>query len=66
MMKNVHVGWGPVGLTRIVPNPTQITLKDPGKLEVGNIIILEYTANIQGDISWQSSDTNVATIDKTG
>lgn len=66
MMKNVHVGWGPVGLTRIVPNPTQITLKDPGKLEVGNKIILEYTANIQGDIRWQSSNTNVATIDENG
>lgn len=66
MMKNVHVGWGPVGLTRIVPNPTQITLKDPGKLEVGITTTLEYTANIQGDISWQSSNSNVATIDKNG
>lgn len=66
MMKNVHVGWGPVGLTRIVPNPTQITLKDPGKLEVGSTTTLEYTANIQGDISWQSSNYNVATIDKNG
>lgn len=66
MMKNVHVGWGPVGLTRIVPNPTQITLKGPGKLEVGSTTTLEYTANIQGDISWQSSNTNIATIDKNG
>lgn len=66
MMKNVHVGWGPVGLTRIVPNPTQITLKDPGILEVGSTTTLKYTANIQGDISWQSSNSNVATIDKNG
>lgn len=66
MMKNVHVGWGPVGLTRIVPNPTQITLKGPGKLEVGSTTTLEYTANIQGDISWQSSNTNIATIDENG
>lgn len=66
MMKNVHVGWGPVGLTRIVPNPTQITLKGPGKLEVGGTTTLEYTANIQGDISWQSSNTNIATIDENG
>lgn len=66
MMKNVHVGWGPVGLTRIVPNPTQITLKGPGKLEVGSTTTLEYTANIQGDISWQSSNSNIATIDENG
>lgn len=66
MMKNVHVGWGPVGLTRIVPNPTQITLKDPGILEVGSTTALEYTANIQGDISWQSSNSKVATIDENG
>lgn len=66
MMKNVHVGWGPVGLTRIVPNPTQITLKDPGKLEVGKTITLQYTTNIQGDISWKSSDINVAKIDENG
>lgn len=66
MMKNVHVGWGPVGLTRIVPNPTQITLKNPGILEVGSTTTLEYTANIQGDISWQSSNSNVATIDENG
>lgn len=66
MMKNVHVGWGPVGLTRIVPNPAQITLKGPGKLEVGSTTTLEYTANIQGDISWQSSNTNIATIDENG
>lgn len=66
MMKNVHVGWGPVGLTRIVPNPTQITLKNPGILEVGSTTTLEYTANIQGDISWQSSNSKVATIDENG
>lgn len=65
-MKNVHVGWGPVGLTRIVPNPTQITLKNPGILEVGSTTTLEYTANIQGDISWQSSNSKVATIDENG
>ena len=67
-MKNVHVGWGPVGMTRIL-------LKENTKLKLSDTLItLELNQTHQLIINseyeetpvWKSSNENVITVDQNG
>lgn len=68
MMKNVHVGWGPVGMTKI--NSTQTTkLKlniSKVTLEPGNSYKIMILSEYEDTPVWSSSNQNVAIVDQEG
>ena len=67
-MKNVHIGWGPVGMTKI-------TSKESTKLKLSDTSITldlnsEYQLTIKSEYEetpvWKSSDENVIRVDENG
>ena len=67
-MKNVHIGWGPVGMTKIIA-------KDQTKLKLSNsLITLELESSHQLVINstyeetpiWKSSNESVVKVDQNG
>lgn len=67
-MKNVHIGWGPVGMTKIL-------LKENTKLKLNNTLItMELDATHQLVINseyeetpeWKSSNEDVVKVDQNG
>lgn len=67
-MKNVHIGWGPVGMTKI-------TSKENTKLKLSDTSITldlnsEYQLTIKSEYEetpvWKSSDENVIRVDENG
>lgn len=67
-MKNVHIGWGPVGMTKI-------TSKENTKLKLSDTSITldlnsEYQLTIKSEYEetpvWKSSDENVIQVDENG
>lgn len=67
-MKNVHIGWGPVGMTKIMA-------KDQTKLKLSNsLITLELESSHQLVINstyeetpiWKSSNESVVKVDQNG
>lgn len=67
-MKNVHIGWGPVGMTRI-------TSKENTKLKLSDMSITldldsEYQLTIESEYEetpiWKSSNENVVKVDENG
>lgn len=67
-MKNVHVGWGPVGMTPIKTHDGRYIRLNKNKITgiSGETFILEVRTNIEGVPVWQSSNEDVATIDQSG
>ena len=68
MMKNVHIGWGPVGMTKIMSkentklklNKTFVTLDLEGSIQL--TIVSEY----EETPVWSSSNESVAIVDQEG
>ena len=67
-MNNVHVGWGPVGLTTILSNKqTKLRLnKSSVSLEKGGSFKIEVLSNYEGSLIWESSNPDVAVVDDEG
>lgn len=66
-MKNVHVGWGPIGLNEIRPKHTKLKLnatKVTLELEQSYQIIIE--SEYEETPVWKSSNENVAIVDQDG
>jgi hypothetical protein len=68
MMNNVHVGWGPVGLTTILSNKqTKLRLnKSSVSLEKGGSFKIEVLSNYVDSLIWESSNPDVAIVDDEG
>ena len=65
MMKNVHVGWGPVGMT-IIKEPSKPKLKLNRINHTGekdSEFKLEIISKYEELPVWQSSNENVAKVD---
>lgn len=67
-MNNVHVGWGPVGLTTILSNKqTKLRLnKSSVSLEKGGSFKIEVLSNYVDSLIWESSNPDVAVVDDEG
>lgn len=67
-MKNVHVGWGPVGLTKIKPQQSsKLKLsKNRVTLELGSEFQLTIISEFEETPIWSSSNEAVAIIDQEG
>ena len=66
MMKNVHIGWGPVGMTKI-QSSTKLKLNTNSiSLEEGGSYKLMILSDYEETPVWSSSNTNVATVDDEG
>lgn len=67
-MKNVHIGWGPVGMTKIKTESKQ-KLKLNKSNYTGNLnseFKLDIISEFQETPVWQSSNENVAKVDQNG
>ena len=68
MMNNVHVGWGPVGLTTILSNKqTKLRLnKSSVSLDLEGSFKIEVLSNYEDSLIWESSNPDVAVVDDEG
>lgn len=65
-MKNVHIGWGPVGMTKI-QSDTKLKLNTNSlSLEEGGSYKLVILSDYEETPVWSSSNTKVATVDDEG
>ena len=67
-MKNVHIGWGPVGMTKIVANDlTKLKLNANNiSLEMDSTFKLSIISEYTETPVYKSSNENVVTIDQEG
>lgn len=65
MMKNVHIGWGPVGMSKIGgPSKPKLQLNKINYTgEIGSGFKLEIISKYEEPPVWQSSNENVAVVD---
>lgn len=65
MMKNVHIGWGPVGMTKIVTKKsTKLKLnKTSITLELGAGFQLSIISEFEETPVWKSSNEAVVIVD---
>lgn len=63
-MNNVHVGWGPVGLTTILSNKqTKLRLnKSSVTLNFGDSFKIEVLSDYEDSLIWESSNPDVAVV----
>ena len=68
MMKNVHIGWGPVGMTKIMSKEnTKLKLnKNSVTLELGTGFQLLIISEFEETPVWSSSNEAVAIVDQDG
>lgn len=67
MMKNVYVGWGPVGLTKISSNKQKLELNQSNiTLELNSEFQIVINSEYEETPVWKSSNENVATVDQNG
>ena len=67
-MKNVHIGWGPVGMSKIGgPSKPKLQLNKINYTgEIGSGFKLEIISKYEEPPVWQSSNENVAVVDQDG
>lgn len=67
-MKNVHIGWGPVGMSKIGgPSRPKLQLNKINYTgEIGSGFKLEIISKYEEPPVWQSSNENVAIVDQDG
>lgn len=67
-MKNVHIGWGPVGMSKIGgPSRPKLQLNKINYTgEIGSGFKLEIISKYEEPPVWQSSNKNVAVVDQDG
>ena len=67
-MRNVHIGWGPVGMTKIVAkDQTKLKLNANNiSLEMGESFKIQILSQYESELVWKSSNENVATVDQEG
>lgn len=67
-MKNVHIGWGPVGMTKIVTKKsTKLKLNASNiSLEMGATFKLDVLSEYTETPVYKSSNENVITVDQEG
>lgn len=67
-MKNVHIGWGPVGMTKIITKKsTKLKLNASNiSLEMGATFKLSILSEYTETPVYKSSDENVITVDQEG
>lgn len=67
-MKNVHIGWGPVGMTKIITKKsTKLKLNASNiSLEMGATFKLSILSDYTETPVYKSSDENVITVDQEG
>lgn len=67
-MKNVHIGWGPVGMSKIGgPSRPKLQLNKINYTgEIGSGFKLEIISKYEEPPVWQSSNENVAVVDQDG
>jgi hypothetical protein len=68
MMRNVHIGWGPVGMTKIITKKsTKLKLNANNiSLEMGGTFKLNILSEYTETPVYKSSNENVITIDQEG
>ena len=68
MMKNVHIGWGPVGMTKISSNKKNKLKLNANKvsLELGNVFKIIILSDYEELPQWSSSNEKVAKVDQEG
>ena len=68
MMKNVHIGWGPVGMTKIlIKDQTNLKLNVNNlSLEMGDTYKLSITSEYTETPVYKSSNENIITVDQEG
>jgi hypothetical protein len=66
MMKNVHIGWGPVGMTKIQSSTNLKLNNNRISLEEGGSYKLMILSDYEETPVWSSSNTKVATVDDEG
>lgn len=68
MMRNVHIGWGPVGMTKIVTKKsTKLNLNANNiSLEMGDTFKLSILSEYTETPVYKSSNENVITVDQEG
>lgn len=67
-MRNVHIGWGPVGMTKIVTkDQTKLKLNVTDvSLELEESFKIQILSQYEVEPVWKSSNENVATVDQEG
>ena len=68
MMRNVHIGWGPVGMTKIITKKsTKLKLNASNiSLEMGATFKLSILSEYTETPVYKSSNENVITVDQEG
>lgn len=68
MMKNVYVGWGPVGMTKIIQTKLQKLNLNTSNVsaELGESFKIEIISEYTETPIWSSSNEDVAIVDKEG
>lgn len=68
MMKNVHIGWGPVGMTKIISRQTKkLQLNKSNHTGIlDSVFTLSITSEYEEVPVWQSSNEDVAKVDQNG
>ena len=68
MMKNVHIGWGPVGMTKISSNKKNKLKLNANKvsLELGDVFKIIILSDYEELPQWSSSNEKVAKVDQEG
>lgn len=68
MMKNVYIGWAPVGMTKIITKEqSKLKLNASNiKLEMGESFKIQILSQCESELVWKSSNENVATVDQEG
>lgn len=68
MMKNVYVGWGPVGMTKIAAGQSKKLKLNQSKVTEGldSEFQLSIISDFEGTPVWQSSNVEVAEVDQEG
>lgn len=68
MMKNVYVGWGPVGMTKIAAGQSKRLKLNQSKVTEGldSEFQLSIISDFEGTPVWQSSNVEVAEVDQEG
>lgn len=67
-MKNVHIGWGPVGMTRIISRQSKkLQLNKSNHTGIlDSVFTLSITSEYEEIPVWQSSNEDVAKVDQNG
>ena len=67
-MKNVHIGWGPVGMTKIISRQTKkLQLNKSNHTGIlDSVFTLSITSEYEEVPVWQSSNEDVAKVDQNG